>query len=123
MTISIPESLTTLADDLRTAADTARDGFTDNVAELDIPGTAAGNSSGGPGLITAHVNVSDAASTAVGRLAGVLEQDMDDIYACAFLFATTDEDAAEQMRSEVPRIGGIFPYNPTVDWSVYDGGR
>lgn len=123
MTISIPESLTTLADDLRTAADTARDGFTDNVAELDIPGTAAGNSSGGPSLITAHGSVSDAAGSAVGRLASVLEQDMDDIYACAFLFATTDEDAAERMRSEIPRIGGIFPYNPTVDWSVYEGGR
>lgn len=123
MTISIPESLTTLADDLREAADTARDGYTDSVAELEVASSAAGNSAGGPGLISAHVSVCDAAGTAVGRLAGVLEQDMDDIYACAFLFATTDEDAAERMRTEIPRLGGLFPYNPTVDWSVYDGSR
>lgn len=115
----IPERLADLAEGFQRSAEIVRDGWTDGAAGLTVAADAAGDTANGPRLVAAHAAAAEAAEHATGRLAAVFEADMDDLYACAFDFATTDEEQAERYRSELPRIGP-FPYRPEIDWSVYN---
>ena len=77
---------------------------------LDLPGAAAGDTSGGPAFVTTHVAVAEAAGTARSlHLSSVLEQDMDDLYAIAFDMTTTDEDAAESLQTLTPGLPSPSP--------------
>lgn len=116
----IPERLCDLAEGFRTAAEHTRDSWNTASSGLGVDGRAAGNTQGGIDLVAAHTACADAAEVAVGKLAAVFEQDMDDMYACAFDFSSTDEKQAESYKSHLPLLAGIFPYDPTVDWSKYE---
>lgn len=116
----IPERLCDLAEGLRTSAEHTRDSWNSAAAGLTVDGRAAGNTQGGVDLVAAHVACADAGETAVATVAAVLEQDMDDVYACAFDFSTTDEKQAESYKSHLPLLAGLFPFHPQVDWSTYE---
>ena len=63
-----------------------------------VSGGAAGDTPRGGPFVAAHGRVVDAASVALGRLAGVLEQDMDDLYLTALGLGGTDEATARRFR-------------------------
>ncbi|HEY3015919.1 MAG TPA: hypothetical protein VGJ41_12455 [Nocardioides sp.] len=95
----IPETLSSLANEFLTSSQHVTDGWNDHQQSLVLDGRDAGNSDGGFDAIEAHGNVAEAADIALGRLVAVLEQDVDNVYLCAFSFDTTDEKAAEGLKS------------------------
>ena len=104
----IPEKLCDLAQTCLDASQEVGDAWTGGEGTMEIDSTAAGNVSSGYDLIAAHADVAGAAATAMGRLASVLEHDMDGLYQCAFDFSGTDEAEGAKYRSKVPFIPGIF---------------
>ena len=71
---------------------------------LQVDSGAAGSSAGGPVFVAAHTATVDAGDVAVGRLAAVLEADMDDLYACAFDISAQDEEAARLSRATAAEV-------------------
>jgi len=105
----IPQDLSTLAGACLASSQELTDAWDGSSSGFNVPGTAAGDTPGGPALVTAHVAVAEAAALAVGHLSSVLEQDMDDLYAVAFDMTTTDEDAAEAMQTLTPGLPSPTP--------------
>ena len=105
----IPQDLSTLAGACLASAQELSDAWNGAIGGLDVPGTAAGDTAGGPSLVTAHGAVAEAASTALAHLSSVLEQDMDDLYSVAFDMTTTDEDAAESLQTLTPGLPSPSP--------------
>lgn len=112
----IPERLCELAEAFRAHSEILGDAWTGAADALRVEGAAAGNTPGGATLVAAHAAATTAAGTAIGRLAAVLEQDMDDLYACAFDFSATDEDQATRYESQLSRIGPLTIPVPRVDY-------
>jgi len=117
----IPETLSSLADEFLTSSEHVTDGWNDQQQSLVLDGRDAGNSGGGFDVIEAHTNAAEAADIAVGRLVAVLEQDVDNVYLCAFSFDATDEKAAEGLKSTydpgpqlIPTPGQPGPPLPTA---------
>lgn len=102
----IPQQLCRLAESCTAAATAVTDGWTSALGSLAVDGTAAGNTAAGAQVLAAHAAVVDAAGTAIGRLAGVLDQDMDALLLCAFDFSATDEAAARDLQS----AGFLVPF-------------
>ncbi|KRF11507.1 hypothetical protein ASG90_17420 [Nocardioides sp. Soil797] len=98
----VPEDLCDLAADCLTAAQEVTDAWSAEQTTFSLPSGSAGNTDAGTRLLNAHGTVTDAAGLFMGRLSGVLEQDMDDIYGCAFTWSTADEDAAKNAQSSYP---------------------
>jgi hypothetical protein len=105
----VPQDLTALAGACLTSSQELVDAWNAAIGELDVPGTAAGDSAGGPGFVGAHQAVAEAANAALSGLSSVLEQDMDDLYAVAFDMTTTDEDAAESLETLKPGVPSPSP--------------
>ena len=102
----VPQQLSRLADDCLAASQSLSDDWNGAQNGLTVGGRAAGNTAGAAGLLTSHQAAADAAGTAIGRIVGVLEKDMDALLQCAFDFTTTDESAAQDFevtRSLPPR--------------------
>jgi hypothetical protein len=91
---TVPEQLSELAGTCLSASQEVADAWTGASGALALDGTAAGNSAGGGGFLSAHTVAAEAADLAFGRFMSVLEQDMDDLYAVAFDMTTTDEATA-----------------------------
>jgi hypothetical protein len=104
----IPEKLCDLAQTCLDASQAVGDAWTAGEGDMEIDSAAAGNVSSGYDLVSAHSEVADAAATAMGRLASVLEHDMDGLYQCAFDFSCTDEVEGAKYKSKTPIIPG-FP--------------
>ncbi|MDQ4052110.1 MAG: hypothetical protein M3237_05340 [Actinomycetota bacterium] len=104
----IPEKLCDLAQACLDASQDVGDAWTTAEGTMEISSAAAGNVSSGYDLVAAHADVAAAAATAMGRLAAVLEHDMDGLYQCAFDFSCTDEAEGETYKSKVPFIPGLF---------------
>jgi hypothetical protein len=102
----IPEKLCDLAQTCLDVAGDAGDAWTAAEGSFEIDSAAAGNVSSGYLLLSAHRDAADAAGTAMGRLASVLEHDMDGLYQCAFDFSCTDESEASKYTSKISF--GIF---------------
>ncbi len=105
----VPQDLSTLAGACLTSSQQLTDAWNAAVGQLDVPGTAAGDTTGGPALVAAHQAVAEAANGALSGLSSVLEQDMDDLYAVAFDMTTTDEDAAESLETLTPGLPSPSP--------------
>lgn len=90
-----PADLCTLADQLMVVSQDLTQGWLSAEPELSaLSGGAAGDTPHGGGLVTAHTGVVAAAGVALGRLAAVLEQDMDDLYVTALDLQATDGSSA-----------------------------
>jgi len=116
----IPETLSSLANEFLTSSEHVADGWNGQQRSLLLDGRDAGNSEGGFHVIEAHSNAAEAADIALGRLVAVLEQDVDNVYLCAFSFDATDEKAAEGLKSTydpgpqlLPQPGQPGPPLPT----------
>jgi hypothetical protein len=105
----VPQDLSSLAGACLASSQRLTDAWSAAIGDLDVPGTAAGDSPGGPGLVSAHQSVAEAAGAAISGLASVLEQDMDDLYAVAFDMTTTDEDAAGALETLTPGLPSPTP--------------
>ncbi|QIX26911.1 hypothetical protein ncot_10055 [Nocardioides sp. JQ2195] len=98
----VPENLCDLAADCLSAAQDVTDAWSREQTTFAVPPGAAGNTSSGVSLLNAHTGVTESAALFMGRLSGVLEQDMDDIYGCAFTWSSADEEAARNAESSYP---------------------
>lgn len=98
----VPETLCDLAADCLSAAQGVTDAWSAELTTFQLPSGVAGNSTGGGSLLTAHAAAVDSAALFMARLSGTLEQDMDDVYGCAFTWSTADEDAATRAESSYP---------------------
>lgn len=94
-----PQDLCKLADLCLAESKSLNKGWSGHVVALQVDSGAAGNSTGGPALVASHVACVDAGDVAVGRLAAVLEGDMDDLYTTAFDMTAQDEEAARLSRA------------------------
>lgn len=94
-----PEDLCGLADTFLAESQAVHRGWSGQAGALQVDGSAAGNSSGGSAFVAAHTGTVDAGDVAVGRLAAVLEADMDDLYTCAFDVSAQDEESARLSRA------------------------
>jgi hypothetical protein len=102
----VPQELCRLADECMKASIEVSDGWSGKQASFVVDSRAAGNTDGGSAVVKAHCELAEAAETAVGRLVSVLEQDMDDLYLCAFAYSCTDEASASRLESTFPK----FPF-------------
>lgn len=101
-----PQDLCKLADLCLAESKALNKGWSSGAVALQVDAGAAGNTAGGPALVASHVACVDAGDVAVGRLAAVLEGDMDDLYTTAFDLTAQDEEAARlstATRDEVTR--------------------
>jgi hypothetical protein len=89
-----PVELTRLADQLLRSSQQLADAWSAAQGSLTLPSTAAGDSSRGPAVVSAHESTMDDADVAIGRLVAVMEGDMDRIYRIAFAYKKADDDAA-----------------------------
>lgn len=105
----VPKALCDLASACLIEAQELGDGWRNVQGSLTIPGGSAGNTPGGSDVLDAHVEAINAGATAIGRLVSVLEQDMDDLYLCAFDFSTTDEAEAGRYKSSTSAPPGRVP--------------
>ena len=104
---TVPEQLSELAGTCLTASQGILDAWTGAAGPLAaLSGGVAGNTAGGSSLLAAHTAAAEAADLVMGRFVGVLEQDMDDLYAIAFDMTTTDESTAAAYRKGEAGIGG-----------------
>ena len=104
---TVPEQLSELAGTCLSASQDLLDAWTGAAGPLAaLGGGVAGNTAGTRGFLSAHTSASEAADLAMGRFAGVLEQDMDDLYAVAFDMTTTDETTAAAYRKGDAGITG-----------------
>lgn len=94
-----PQDLCSLGDVCLAESKSINNGWSSAVGSMQVASGAAGNSAQGPVFTEAHVAVLDSADVAVGRLAAVLEADMDDLYACAFDISSQDEESARLSRA------------------------
>lgn len=94
-----PQDLCKLADLCLAESKALNRGWSGQAVALQVDAGAAGNSAGGPPLVASHVACVDAGDVAVGRLAAVLEADMDDLYTTAFDMTAQDEEAARLSRA------------------------
>lgn len=94
-----PEDLCGLADTCLAESRDINTGWSAEASGLQVDSGAAGNSPMGPGFVSAHTATVDSGDVALGRLAAVLESDMDDLYACAFDITTQDEESARVSRA------------------------
>lgn len=108
----VPKALCDLAAACLVEAQELGDGWRNVQGSLTLPGGAAGNTPGGSDVLNAHVEAINAGATAVGRLVAVLEQDMDDLYLCAFDFSGTDEAEAARYKSSSSAPPGPTPTPP-----------
>ncbi len=99
-----PEDLCGLADTCLAESRELNTSWSGQAAVLQVDSGAAGNTSGGPGFVAAHTATLDAGDVAVGRLAAVLEADMDDLYTCAFDISAQDEEAARVSRATANEV-------------------
>ena len=108
---TVPEQLSELAGTCLSASQGVLDAWTDASGPLAaLSGGAAGNTSGATAFLDAHISASESADLVMGRFVGVLEQDMDDLYAVAFDMSTTDETtAAAYQKGEAGITGGRTP--------------
>jgi hypothetical protein len=95
-----PVEITRLADQLLRSSQQLADAWRAAQAGLTLPATAAGDSSRGPGFVSAHESTMDDADVAIGRLVAVLEGDMDRLYRVAFAYKKADDDAAAALRRQ-----------------------
>lgn len=102
----VPQELCRLADECLKASIEVSDGWSGKQTSLVVDLRAAGNTDGGFDVVAAHGELAEAADIAVGRLVSVLEQDMDDLYLCAFAYDCTDEISASRLESTFPK----FPF-------------
>lgn len=98
----VPETLCDLAGDCLSASQDVTDAWSGEQTTFAVVSGAAGNTTSGAQLASAHAAATDSAGLFMGRLTGTLEQDMDDIYGCAFTWSTADEDAATRAESAYP---------------------
>ena len=105
--MEVPAELVELAQTCLTVSQHIDNSWSAALTSLEIPRSAAGNTPAGPELLATHVTAADAAATAIDRLVGVLETDVDAVYLCAFDFTTTDEANAVALESS---------YEPQPDW-------
>lgn len=103
----VPQQLSRLADVCLGASQEVADGWNEAAGGLAVDGLAAGNTPGGAAVLAAHQAAADAAGTALGRAAGVLEKDMDALLQCAFDVTTTDEGAAHDLETTESLIPGL----------------
>lgn len=103
----VPQQLSRLADTCLTASEEVGDGWTAAQGGLEVGGYAAGNTPGGAGVLAAHQEAADAAGTALGRVVGVLEKDMDALLQCAFEFSCADEAAAADLEATGSFLPGL----------------
>lgn len=94
-----PQDLCKLADLCLAESKAINNGWSRAAVAFQVDAGAAGNSPGGPALVASHVACVDAGDVAVGRLAAVLEADMDDLYTTAFDLTAQDEEAARLSRA------------------------
>jgi len=106
----IPQELCRLAEACTGAATAVTDGWTSALGSLRVGGTAAGNTAAGGAVLAAHAEMVDVAGTAIGRLAGVLDQDLDALLLCAFDFSTTDEATARDLEATGALLPFPFPF-------------
>lgn len=98
---TVPEQLSELAGACLSASQEVQDAWSAASGPLTLASGSAGDTAGGAALLAAHTEAAEAADLLVGRYVGVLEQDMDDLYATAFDMTTTDEAAAATYRAPV----------------------
>jgi hypothetical protein len=103
---TVPEQLSELAGTCLSASQEVGDAWAGALGALALSGGAAGNSAGGGSFLGAHATATESAGLAIGRCAGVLEQDMDDLYAVAFDMTTTDEATAATYRAGAAGLDG-----------------
>ena len=104
---TVPEQLSELAGTCLSASQGVLDAWTGAAGPLAaISGGAAGNTAGASSFLSAHSAARESADLAMGRFVGVLEQDMDDLYAVAFDMTTTDESTAAAYEKGAAGLGG-----------------
>jgi len=106
---TVPEQLSELAGTCLSASQGVADAWSGALGAFGPLAGAAGNTTGGAGFLSAHTSAAESADLAFGRFMGVLEQDMDDLYAVAFDMTTTDEATAATYGAGAPgpsRPGG-----------------
>jgi hypothetical protein len=103
---TVPEQLSELAGTCLGASQEVADAWAGALGALALGSGAAGNSAGGGSFLAAHATATESADLALGRCAGVLEQDMDDLYAVAFDMTTTDETTAATYRAGAAGLDG-----------------
>jgi hypothetical protein len=89
-----PEEIANLAGETLEASIELGDALRDAQPSLSVPAAAFGNAPVGAGVQRAHQAFADDASTAVGRLVGVHEGDVDRLYQVAFAYQQADREAA-----------------------------
>jgi len=104
----IPQQLSRLADDCLGASQSLTDDWSGAQGGLTVGGRAAGNTGGAAGLLSAHQAAANTAGTAIGRLVGVLEKDMDALLQCAFDVTATDESAAADLEVTRSLLPGVY---------------
>jgi hypothetical protein len=86
-----------LAADVLAGSEQFADGWRDAMKDLAPPAAAFGNSKVGASLCDAHAGVVDEADTAIGRLAHVLEDDVDRLYRIAFAYEKDEADRQQEL--------------------------
>lgn len=94
-----PEDLCGLADICLAESRSINTGWSGQAGALQVDSGSAGNSARGSSYVSAHAATLDAGDVAIGRLAAVLEADMDDLYTCAFDITAQDEESARVSRA------------------------
>lgn len=102
MTEVVPEKLCTLAGHLLGTSQDLNDAWTANLGTLSTPAAAYGNTGNAGTAAGASQQVVSGAQTAIDRLVSVMENDMDDLYACAFAYSSVDEASAGSLESAYP---------------------
>ena len=104
---TVPEQLSELAGTCLSASQGVLDAWTGAAGPLAaLSGGVAGNTAGATAFLSAHTGASESADLVMGRFSGVLEQDMDDLYAVAFDMSTTDESTAAAYEKGAAGING-----------------
>ena len=104
---TVPEQLSELAGTCLSASQDVLDAWTGAAGSLAaVSGAATRNTAGAGTFFSAHAAASESADLVMGRFVGVLEQDMDDLYAVAFDMTTTDESTAAAYEKGAAGLGG-----------------
>lgn len=103
MTEVVPEQLCTLAGHYLGASQELNDSWTGSLGALSTPTAAFGNTGTAGTAAGANQQVVSKAQSALDRMVAVMENDMDDLYACAFAYSSVDESNASNLESAYPQ--------------------
>jgi uncharacterized protein YukE len=97
-----PIEVTRLAERMLTASQQIGDAWRGAQGTLAIPAGAFGDTPAAATVAAEHQSTVDDAGVTIGRLAAVLENDMDALYRVAFAYRKADEEAERRFRQTHP---------------------